>query len=166
MERYIQVAEECIARNDTIGASNAYRLAAAHAPNDKKLQALLQEWSAKALVAQAEQNLRDGAIAAFQGRWSEAAQFYTKAASGRPDDPDTLAKAAHALVQAKGDLHLAAELARRAVRLQSGKAQYRITLAEVYLAAGLELNAQRELKEAARIEPTNTKVQDLLKGIG
>jgi curved DNA-binding protein CbpA len=166
LDRYLRSAEECAARNDAVGAANAYRLAASHSPDDERIQVLLREWSAKAVIAQAEQNLQNGSVAAAQGRWSEAAQFFTKAASGRPDDPVVLAKAAHALVQSGGDLHLAAELARRAVSLCGGEARYRITLAEVYLAAGLGLNARRELAEAARIEPANPKVKELLKGIG
>jgi curved DNA-binding protein CbpA len=166
LDRYLRTAEECAARNDAVGAANAYRLAASHSPDDEQIQARLREWSAKAATAQAEQNLQNGSVAAAQGRWSEAALLLTKAAAGRPDDPAVLAKAAHALVQSGGDLHLAAELARRAVGLRGGEARYRITLAEVYLAAGLGLNARRELAEAARIEPANPKVKELLKGIG
>lgn len=165
-DRYVAAARECMERGDPVGAANALRLALTSDPGNEALQAQLDEWSAKAAAAQVEHYLKLGASEAELGRWREAARAYTRAATGRPDAPDILDKAAHALVQAGGDLHLAADLARRAVGLREGEVRFRVTLVEVYLAAGLGLNARRELAEAARIEPANTRVKALLKRLG
>jgi len=163
--RFLEMAQECIAKDDPVGAANAYRLALNNDRSNETLQGLVQEWGARAAAVQAEQHIKLGMAEAAQGRWPEAARFYVKAATGRPDDPDVLDRAAQALLQAKGDLHLAADLSRRAVALRGG-VRFRITLAEVYLAAGLALNARRELAEAARLEPENSKVKTLLKSLG
>lgn len=166
MDRYIASAQECILQSDPVGAMNAYRLALALDPENEILQGLVQEWSGKAAIGLAGQNLQAGESEASQGRWKEAARYFVKAATGRPDDPDVLGKAAHALVQASGDLHLAAELARKAVSLAGQSATHRIILAEVYAAAGLGLNARRELAEASKIEPNNPRIKVILRGLG
>ncbi len=166
VDRYIAVAEESIQRDDPLGAANALRLAATIEPNNEELVARAREWAGKAAVALAEHHLKLGDNEAQLGRWAEAARAYVRAVDGRPDDVSLLDKAARALMQAGGDLHRAADLARRAVELRPTVARHRITLAEVYLAANLALNARRELAEAARLSPDDAQVKALLKSLG
>lgn len=164
--RYLSAAHDCANRGDAVGAANSFRLALNNDPDNEQLQALVREWSVKASAVQAEQYARQGDAEASAGRWAEASRSYVRAATGRPEDPPLLEKAALALLRASGDLHLAADLARRAVSLRGSSACYRATLAEIYIAAGLLLNARRELAEAAKIEPENARVKALLKGLG
>ena len=75
-------------------------------------------------------------------------------------------RAANALVKAEGDLHEASRMAQRAAALDPKNPQFRATLASVYLAAGLALNARRELETAAQLAPHDGTIQALLKRVG
>ena len=88
----------------------------------------------RAAVSGAAVNLKRAETELAHGQVGEAARFFARAAAGMPDDAAVHRKAADALVRAKGDLHKAAELARRAVALASDDAEARATLADVYLA--------------------------------
>jgi predicted Zn-dependent protease len=83
----------------------------------------------------------------------------------RPNDARALERAAHTMVKAKGDLHEAAQYAQRAIALEPENAEYKITLANVYIAAGLGKNARRELEAAAQLSPRNATIQTLLKQV-
>jgi Flp pilus assembly protein TadD len=64
------------------------------------------------------------------------------------------------------DLHEAARLAQIAIALDPRSAPYRVTLATVYQAAGLELNARRELETATQLAPHDDTIRAMLKGAG
>ncbi len=71
------------------------------------------------------------------------------------------------LLQAEdGDLHAAAEHAKQAVLLQPENVTFNVTLAEVYLKAGLHASARRAVEQANQLDPKNPAVQALLKRIG
>ena len=110
----------------------------------------------------ADNYLKQGEYEAREGRWGEAARSLVRAAQGMPEDPKTLHAAAHALWKAQGDLHQAADFARRALALRPGTVAFQITLAEIFLAANLPLNAKRELEAAAKTDPKDAKVRALL----
>ena len=63
---------------------------------------------------------------------------------------------------ARTNLHEAAQLAQKAIALAPNKAACHVTLSQVYAAAGLDLNARRELETAARLAPENATIQALL----
>ena len=69
------------------------------------------------------------------------------------------------MMKANGDLHEAAALGQRAVQLEPKNAAYRKTMANVYLAAGLTLNAKRELETALQLAPDDANTAALLKRI-
>ena len=165
LQRYLDVAEEAAQRGDAVAAANSYRFAAALEPNPE-LQHLARQWGAKAAAALADGYHRQGERAASDGDWPDAARTLVRAAAGMPGDARVLSIAANALVKAQGDLHHAADLARRAVELAPQNFDFRLTLAEVYVAANLKLSARRELEAAAKIAPDNAKVRALLKEVG
>jgi predicted Zn-dependent protease len=68
-------------------------------------------------------------------------------------------------MRASGDLHLASTLAQQAIALDPANANYRVTLANVYLAAGLTKNARRELEAAQQLAPDDGTIQSLLKRV-
>jgi curved DNA-binding protein CbpA len=98
-----------------------------------------------------------------QGKWSEAAESWGKVFAGRPRDAAAARQAAECYVKANRDLHLARELAQRAVELQPKDVACLAVLAQVYLAAGLLLNARRVLQQAAALDPRDQIVETLLK---
>jgi predicted Zn-dependent protease len=84
----------------------------------------------------------------------------------RGNDANAHERAANAIVKAGGDLHEAARLAQQACALDAESAPFRVTLASVYLAAGLSRNARRELETAAQLAPHDDNIQAMLKSVG
>jgi Tfp pilus assembly protein PilF len=52
------------------------------------------------------------------------------------------------------------------VGIAPARLSFRLTLAEVYLAANLTLSARRELEAAAKIDPNDGRLKVLLKRLG
>ena len=82
---------------------------------------------------------------------------------GRPRDPRALRSAAAALLRANGDLHAALKYAKATVELAGENVGNLTLLGRVYLAAGLKLNARRELEKAAKLDPSDEMIKNLLK---
>lgn len=99
---------------------------------------------------------------AKQGKWAAAAISWGKVCDGRPDDPSAHRHAALSLLKAGGDLRGAQNHAQRAVYLAPDDIDSRILLAQTYLTVGLKLNARRELDAAAKLDPANEMVKNLL----
>jgi tetratricopeptide (TPR) repeat protein len=164
-QKYAALAREAEKKNDTLGAATAYRVATG----------LLQEGDpalagASAIIAKAEATLAENYLrqALYEERaehWPDAARSWQRVARARPDDAKSHERAASALAKAKGDLHAAAELAKRAIQIEPRNAEYKITLATVFLEAGLHLNARRELEAAAQLSPRNATIQALMKRV-
>ena len=57
-------------------------------------------------------------------------------------------------------------MAERACSLAPKAARYRVALANVYLAAGLGLNARRELEAAAQLAPHDGTIEAMIKRLG
>jgi predicted TPR repeat methyltransferase len=98
-------------------------------------------------------------------KWSAAATSWGKVVEGRPDDPKALVRAAITLIEAKGDLHLARKFAQHAVEVAPDDVATHFALGRVFHAAGLWLNAKRELELVRRIDPAHTQAASLLKDI-
>src|SRR3979409_794299 len=82
---------------------------------------------------------RQAAYEEKTGQWAGAARSWTRVCKSQPHDPDAHEHAASALVKAGGDLHEAGRLADRACVREPKNARYRVTLANVYPAAGIAL---------------------------
>lgn len=96
------------------------------------------------------------------GKWASAALSWAKVCEGRPDDGAAHRAAALSLLKAGGDMRGAQKYAQRAVRLLPTDIDARILLAQIYLTVGLKLNAKRELDAAAKLDPENEMVKNLL----
>jgi hypothetical protein len=160
--KYVAQADESLAAGDAIAAANALRVASGLAPSDPALQARAAEAQQKADTLLGETYVNQAQYEEKRGQWAEAARSWTKATRGRPNDVVAHERAANAIVKAGGDLHEAGRLARRACELGPSIALSRATLATVYLAAGLELNARRELEAAAQLAPQDDTIRTML----
>jgi curved DNA-binding protein CbpA len=96
------------------------------------------------------------------GKWASAALSWSKVCEGRPEDGPAHRAAAFALLKAGGDMRGAQKYAQRAVLLAPTDIDARILLAQIYLTVGLKLNAKRELDAAAKLDPENEMVKNLL----
>lgn len=164
--RYVTNAEAATATGDHVGAANALRVALALMPADADLERRAREAQQRADSILAETYAKQGSYEEKNGQWVEAARSWGRVAKAKPEDAPAHEHAANALLKASGDLHEASRLAKRACELEPKKASYRVTLANVYLAAGLALNARRELETAAQLAPHDDTIQGMLKRVG
>jgi tetratricopeptide (TPR) repeat protein len=164
--KYVATAEAAIAQGDTVSAANAFRVAQQLSPDDADLARKAREAQDKADAVLGEMYVRQAAYEEKTGQWPEAARSWMRVTKARPGDADAHARAADALVKAGADLHEAGRLALSACKLEPKSAPYRITLANVYLAAGLTLNAKRELETAAQLAPHDDTIRAMVNGLG
>jgi tetratricopeptide (TPR) repeat protein len=160
--KYLEAADSSSKINDPASAANAYRLALALDPSDLSVQESLRIAQAKASTLLADGYLKQAEYEERAERWADAARSYQKVLAGEPDNARLHDRAAHALLKAGTDLHKAAALAKRAVELNPSAARYRVTLGNIYLAAGLQLNARREIEAAASLAPDDASIGQLL----
>jgi curved DNA-binding protein CbpA len=162
-DKYSQMADEAMANNDIVAAANAYKVALTFAEGDAELTARAEAAAAKADELLSETYQRQAAYEEREQNWVAAASSWTKVAKGRPTDAKANERAAHAELMAGGDLHKAADLAQRAISLEPANADYRVTLVNIYLSAGMVANAKRTLEAAAQIAPKSPAILSLQK---
>jgi curved DNA-binding protein CbpA len=164
--KYIANGEAALAAGDAVAAATAFRIAKTLSPEDAELELLAKDAQDRADVILAETYTRQADYEEKNGQWREAARSWARVCKARPDDARAHERAADALSKAGTDLHEASRLAQRACTLEPQNPQYRVTLASVYLAAGLALNARRELETAAQLAPHDGTIQAMLKRVG
>jgi len=163
---YIAKGQEALAAGDAVAAANSFRVAVSLKSDDPELERIAREAQAKAEEVLAESYEKQAIYEEKSAQWPEAARSWVRVCRTRPGDKAAHDHAANAIVKAGGDLHEAARLAQRACTLEPGNVHFRVTLANVYLAAGLGLNARRELETAAQQAPQDGTIQAMLKRVG
>jgi curved DNA-binding protein CbpA len=163
---YVAKGQEALAAGDAVSAANSFRVAVSLKPDDPELERVAREAQAKAEELLASTYERQAAYEEKNGQWIEAARSWARVCRARPEDKNAHDRAANAIVKAGGDLHEAGRLAQRACALDPNNVEHRVTLANVYLAAGLTLNARRELETAANFAPQDGTIQAMLKRVG
>jgi tetratricopeptide (TPR) repeat protein len=158
---YLTLAKEAESRRDLLAAANALRVAASLAPDDHELAGDLAELERRAAADLWEAYVERAKYAAVEGRPAEAAEAFERAALGHPS-PVLFERAAFFLLEASGDLKHAAKLAKEAVALAPNNAKCRLTLAQVYAAAGLRESALAELERARTLDPEQPVIKDWL----
>jgi len=163
--KYAANAEAALAGGDPVAAANALRIAVQLAPGNADLERRARETQAKADVLLSETYSRQAGYEEKNEQWAEAARSWSRVCKGRPGDALAHERAANAMVKAGGNLHEAARLAKHAIELDGNSAQFRVTLARVFEAAGLTLNARRELERAAQLAPQDDTIRLMLKNV-
>lgn len=162
VRKYVESAEAQL-KDNPAAAANALRLALTIDPTNPDIIRAHEQAANLAAVALAGGYLKQAKYEARSGHWREAARSFTRAAAGMPNDPGVLQEAAHALLRAGSDLRQAAEFAKRAVVEAPSGIEPRVTLVEVYLAAGMPLAARRELEAARELAPRDDRIVELSK---
>lgn len=160
---HVTAARACVERGDWIGATTSYKLALHVSPNDSEIRNAMAEAQEKANSILGDQYRKQATYEERNGDWTAAARSWARAAKALKTDADAHERAANALRQAEGNLHEASQHAQQAIALNPKVAKFHVTLAEVYLAAGLPLNARRELEVAAQLAPDDGSIQALIK---
>jgi tetratricopeptide (TPR) repeat protein len=160
--RYVEAANAALKTNPA-AAANAFRLALTVDPDNPEIVAAHRDAARLAAVALADGYLKQGDYESRNGQWVEAARSYARAVAGMTNDASVLQKAANAILKSSGDMHQAAEFAKQAVAITPKRLEPRLTLIEVYAAAGLPLAAKRELEQARQIAPQDDRITELSK---
>jgi curved DNA-binding protein CbpA len=160
--RAFRASQAAAARGDLGEATQQAARAASLAPERPELKAeharlsvMLSEKLANDYIEQAKFEMK-------HGKWASAALSWSKVCEGRPNDASAHRHAAQCLLKAGGELRGAQKHAQRAIFLAPSDIEARILLAQIYLTVGLKLNARRELDAAAKLDPANEMVKNLL----
>jgi curved DNA-binding protein CbpA len=164
--KYSETGMAALEKGDVVAAANSLRVALTFDGENAELKAAYDKAQRASDQILGEQYLKQADYEEKAEKWAEAARSWRRVARAREDDARAHERAAHCLVKAAGNLHDASALAQRAVQLAPRDAAVRVTLANVYLAAGLALNARRELETAAQLAPNDASIASLLKRIG
>lgn len=158
VDAVVTSARNAATNGDFVTAATRMRLAA---KLDPSLVPEADRLAARANQVMADAYVKQARYEEVQQQWVAAAISWAKAAEGLPNDPQVLERAANALRLARGDLHKAVHLAESAVRLAPNDPQFRLTLVEVYLDAGLLRRARAELDPVLRVLPHDARARQL-----
>jgi hypothetical protein len=162
---HIATARQAVSAGDWIAATTAYKLAINVAPHDEELQKEFRAAQEQASALLGAQYRKQATYEQKSGDWVAAARSWIRAAKTLVTDGTCHERAAYALVQAEGNLHEASQHGQQAIALEPHNARFHATMAEVYIAAGLILNAKREAEAAAQLAPDDGAIQALLKKV-
>jgi curved DNA-binding protein CbpA len=160
---HLKRAQEAERAGDLLTAASALQNALALEPQRAEIQeeyARVSKAVTRNLAANYEKQAR---YEEKMGKWAAAASSWDRVAEGRPDDAHAARSAAEAMLKAGGDLHRAQRLAQRAVDIAPSDVTNVVVLGRVLLAAGLRLNARRELEKAVKLDPQNEMIRNLLR---
>jgi curved DNA-binding protein CbpA len=164
--KFASQAEAAMAAGDLVAAANAFRIASNLTTDDKDLERRAAEARTKADALLAETYTKQAMYEESHSQWPEAARSWGRVCKVRPNDANAHDRAGNATIKSAGDLHEAARFAKRACELEPKNPFYRITLAQCYAAAGLALNARRELDTATQLAPHDDTIQAMIKRMG
>jgi curved DNA-binding protein CbpA len=165
-QKFATQAEAALASGDAVAAANAFRIAANLNASDAELERKASEARVKADTLLADTYMRQARYEETQGQWPEASRSWARVCKAAPNHPIAHERAANAAVKASGDLHAAVRFGQRACELEPKNALFRVTLATCYSAAGMALNARRELDTAAQLAPQDGTIQNMIKRVG
>jgi curved DNA-binding protein CbpA len=161
-ERYLVNARQSLASKDPISAANALRIAASLVPDNPELSARLLAAQGEAESLLSNHYLAQAQYEEREGRLADAARSYARATVGSPD-ARTFERAAYCALMASGDLRVAGEHARRAVALAPDDVQTRVTLARIYVTAGMKQSALAEFERAGTLAPKDDTIRDWIR---
>jgi curved DNA-binding protein CbpA len=163
-ERYLVNARQALGAKDPVSAANALRIAASLVPNNPEISARLLEAQTEADALLSNHYLTQAQYEEREGRMAEAARSYARATLGNPS-ARIFERAAYCGLMAAGDLRLAGEHARRAVALAAPgeEGQSRVTLARIYVTAGMKQSALAEFERAATLAPNDDTIRDWIR---
>ncbi len=167
VEHYLQEAQTAEKANDLLSATKALRFASTLAPEREDIKEDYRRVKAAFAASLAETYEKQAVYEEQHRKWAEAAQSWLRVCEGRPEKIAPLMRAASALLKT-GDSSRhkqAKELAETAVRMRPEDVRPRVTLAEVFIAAGMKLNAKRELDMAAKLDSKDEMVKNLLREV-
>lgn len=165
-QRHIENAHIAEADGDLASAATALRMAIALDSNSQELQDQYRRVNSNLRVELLDIHRQQAKYEEENNLWAAASISWAKVAEAAPDDPDAPRRAAKALLAAGGDLRKARDFGQRSLELKPDSLDTRLLLARIYIDAGMDHSAVKELEEAAKLDPGHEMVKNLRKQLG
>jgi hypothetical protein len=162
-QTHMRKAKDAERAGDMLTASGELQLALACEPENLDIKREYERVSKVVSRGLADNYEKQAVYEEKTSNWRAAAVSWARVSDNRESDGEAARRAAEALLKASGDLHRAQHYAQRAVQVAGATTQNLTLLGRVYLAAGLKLNAQRELEKAAKLDPRDQIINNLLR---
>jgi len=163
---YVEQGDAALAKGDLVTAATSLRIAADLVPGDPELEAKAVGARQRADVILCETYSKQAQYEETSQRWADAARSWARVCRAAPSNVGAHVRAVTAILNSRGDLHEAARLAKRVCEVDPREAKHRVLLGSVYLAAGLALNARRELDTAAQMAPQDDTIREMIRRLG
>lgn len=165
-ERHIDNARIAEAHGDLAAAAASLRMAIALDSNSRGLQEQYRRVNSNLRVELLDIHREQAKYEEENNLWAAASISWAKVAEAAPDDPEAPRRAAKALMTAGGDLRKARDFAQQSLELKPDSLDTRLLLARIYIDAGMDQSAAKELTEAAKLDPGHEMVKNLRKQLG
>ncbi len=162
-EHHLEAARVAEAQGDLAKAATALRMAIALDSSNQDLKQHYQRVNSHLRVQLLDIHREQARYEEENSMWAAASISWAKVAEAAPDDPVAPRRAAKAIMAAGGDLRKARDFALRSLDLAPDSLDTRLLLARIYIEAGMENSAAKELDEAAKLDPRHEMVKNLRK---
>ncbi len=162
-EHHIEAARMAEAKGDLAAAATALRIAITLDSSRSDVQEQYRRVNSHLRVQLLDIHREQATYEEENNLWSAASISWAKVAEAAPEDPIAPRRAARALLSAGGDLRKARDFAQRSLDLAPDSLEARVLLARIYIHAGMDNSAAKELDEAAKLDPGHEMVKNLRK---
>jgi curved DNA-binding protein CbpA len=160
-EHHIEAARMAEAKGDLAAAATALRMAITLDSSRSDVQEDYRRVNSHLRVQLLDIHREQATYEEENNLWSAASISWAKVAEAAPEDPVAPRRAAKALLSAGGDLRKARDFAQRSLDLAPDSLEARLLLARIYIHAGMDNSAAKELDEAAKLDPGHEMVKNL-----
>jgi len=165
-QRHMENARIAEVEGDLAAAATALRMAIALDSNSRELQDQYRRVNSNLRVELIDIHRQQAKYEEDNNLWAAASISWAKVAEAAPDDPEAPRHAAKALVAAGGDLRKARDFAQHSLDLKPDSLDTRLLLARIYIGAGMDQSAAKEVEEAAKLDPGHEMVKNLRNQLG
>jgi len=165
-QRHIESARLAEAKGDLSAAATSLRMALALDANNSELKEQYRRINSNLRFELLDIHRQQARYEEENGLWAAASISWAKVAEAKPDDAEAPRRAAKALMAAGGDLRKARDFALHSLELKPDSLDTRLILARIYIEAGMDHSAAKELDEAAKLDPSHEMVKNLRKQLG
>jgi curved DNA-binding protein CbpA len=165
-QHHVENARIAEAQGDLAAAATALRMALALDSSNQGLRDHYQRLNSQLRIQLVDIHREQAKYEEDNNMWAAASISWAKVADATPEDPVAPRRAAKALLSAGGDLRKARDFAVRSLELKPDALDTRLLLARIYIQAGMDASAAKELDEAAKLDPRHEMVKNLRKQLG
>lgn len=165
-QHHVENARVAEAQGDLAAAATALRMALALDSSNQGLRDHYQRLSSQLRIQLVDIHREQAKYEEDNNMWAAASISWAKVADAAAEDPVAPRRAAKALLAAGGDLRKARDFAVRSLELEPDALDTRLLLARIYIEAGMDASAAKELDEAAKLDPRHEMVKNLRRQLG